>query len=66
MYPSVENRIVVPITKIIEIITSIQVCRISWMNNAYKENVFMMPNHEKKEDYYMNLRLSQLKSELQF
>ena len=33
-----ENMIVVPITKRTEIVTSIQVCIISWMNFDYKEN----------------------------
>ena len=31
-----------------------------------EENVFMMPNHEKKGDYYMNSCLSKSKDELQF
>ena len=31
-----------------------------------KENVLMVPNHEKNEDYYVNPSLSQLKDELQF
>ena len=34
--------------------------------NRKEDNVFMMPNHEKKEDYYVNQCLSQLKYELQF
>ena len=34
--------------------------------NPNKENALMVPNHEKKGDYYVNLRLSQLKNELQF
>ena len=38
LYPNVENMIVVLITKKMEIITSIQVCLISWMNFDYKEN----------------------------
>ena len=38
MYPNVENMIVMPITKRMEIIMSIQVCLISWMNFDYKEN----------------------------
>ena len=38
MYPNVENMIVVPITKRMEIITSIQVSPISRMNNNDKEN----------------------------
>ena len=29
-----------------------------------KENMFMVPNHEKKGDYYVNPCLSQLKGEL--
>ena len=37
--PNVENMVVVPITKGMEIIMSIQVCLISWMNFGYKENV---------------------------
>ena len=32
--------------------------------NPKEENVFMMPNHEKKGDYYVNPCLSQLKYEL--
>ena len=39
MYPNKENMIVVPITKRIEIITSIQDCPISQMNVNYKEMV---------------------------
>ena len=38
MYPNVENMILVPITKGIEIITSIQVYLISWMNFDYEKN----------------------------
>ena len=38
VYPNVENMIVMPITKRMEIIMSIQVCLISWMNFDYKEN----------------------------
>ena len=38
MYPDVENMIVVPIMKTLEIIMSIQVCLTSWMNINYKEN----------------------------
>ena len=38
VYPNMENKIVVPITKEIEIIMSIQVCLISRMNFDYKEN----------------------------
>ena len=38
MYPNVDNMIVMPITKGREIIVSIQVCVISWMNFDYKEN----------------------------
>ena len=34
--------------------------------NLKEENVFMMPNHEKKGDYYVNRCLTQLKYELQF
>ena len=37
MYPNDQNMIVVPITKRIEIIMSIQVCLISKMNFGYKE-----------------------------
>ena len=33
-----ENMIVVPAAKKVEIVTSIQVCIISWMNFEYKEN----------------------------
>ena len=38
VYPNAKNMIVVPITKIMEIIMSIQVCFISWMTINYKEN----------------------------
>ena len=38
MYPNVENNIVVPITKRMEIIMSIQVYLLSRMNFDYKEN----------------------------
>ena len=38
MFPSMENMIVMPITKGKEIVMSIQVCLISWMNFNYKEN----------------------------
>ena len=38
MNPNEENMIVVPITKRMEIITSIQVCLISCMKNTHKEN----------------------------
>ena len=38
VYPNEKNMIVVPIIKGMEIITSIQVCLISWMNSNYKEN----------------------------
>ena len=38
VYPSKDKMIVVPIVNRIEIITSIQVCLILWMNINYKEN----------------------------
>ena len=38
MYPNVENKIVMPITKGMEIIISIKVCLLSRMNLDYKEN----------------------------
>ena len=38
MSPILENMIKVPITKAMEIIISIQVCLISWMNINYKDN----------------------------
>ena len=38
MYPKGKNMIVMPITKRMEIIMSIQVCLISRMNISYKEN----------------------------
>ena len=38
MYPNVENKIVTPISKRVEIIISIHVCLISWINFDYKEN----------------------------
>ena len=31
-----------------------------------KKNEFMVPNHEKKRDYYVNMHLSQLIDQLQF
>ena len=37
MYHNVENMIVVPIMKRVEVITSIQVCLISHMNINFKE-----------------------------
>ena len=42
MYPNEENMIVVPITKIMEIIMSIQVCLISQMNINYKKSMEKM------------------------
>ena len=39
VYPNEDNMIVVPITKRMEIVISIQVCIISWMNFDYEENV---------------------------
>ena len=39
MYPKEENMIVVPITKRMEIITSIQVYLISWININYNKMV---------------------------
>ena len=38
MYPNEVNIVVLPITKELEIIKSIQVCLISWMNFGFKEN----------------------------
>ena len=38
MYPNEESMTVVPITKRMEIIVSIQVCLISWMNLDFEEN----------------------------
>ena len=38
VYTTIENVIVMPITKTMEIVTSIQVCPISWMTINYKEN----------------------------
>ena len=38
VYPKVENMIVMPITKRMEIVISIQVCLISRINFDYKEN----------------------------
>ena len=38
MYPNMENMIVVPVTKRMEIIMSIQIFLISRMNFDYKEN----------------------------
>ena len=38
MFPNVDNKTVVPITKRTEIILSIQVCRLSWMDFDYTEN----------------------------
>ena len=39
VYPNEDNMILVPITKRMEIVISIQVCIISWMNFDYEENV---------------------------
>ena len=38
VYPNEVNKIVVPLKTRMEIITSIQVCIISWMDFDYKEN----------------------------
>ena len=38
MYPNDVNMTIVPITKRIEIIISVQIRLISWMNIDYKEN----------------------------
>ena len=38
MYPYMENKIVVPITKRMEIVMGIQVCLILWMNIDYDKN----------------------------
>ena len=38
VYPKVKKMIIMPITKRMEINTSIQVCVISWMNFDHKEN----------------------------
>ena len=38
MYPNVEHMIVMPITKRMEIVMSVQVCLISRINFDYKEN----------------------------
>ena len=38
MHPNAENMIIVPITKRMEVIMSIQVCHISWININYIEN----------------------------
>ena len=38
VYPYVENKVVMPITKGMKIIMSIQVCLNSWKNFDYKEN----------------------------
>ena len=76
VYPNVENMIIVPITKRMEIIIGIQVLLILRMNINFKEigwkkklllrnqssisvypnkeNMFMVPNNKKKEDYYKN------------
>ena len=50
-YPNVENMIVVPIKKRIEIVMSIQICLISRMNFYYEENgakkaLFAKPKHQ--------------------
>ena len=51
MYPNMENMIVVPTTKLMEIIMGVQVCLISQMNFDYKKNggkkVFLAnPKHQ--------------------
>ena len=66
VYPNVENMIVVPITKILEIIMSIQVCLISrkmqreklFLPNQsinivypYQVNMIVVPNNKKNGDY---------------
>ena len=38
VYPNIENMIATPITKRMEVVMSILVCRISWMNFDYEEN----------------------------
>ena len=68
--------IVVPLTKRKEIITSIHVCNILWLNFDYKgnggkkaflanpkqqvENMIVLPNHKKDGDYYENPSLTHL------
>ena len=60
MYPIEENMIVVPITKRMEIATSIKICLISQMNFDYKENgrkkVFLTnPKHQYRESQLENM-----------
>ena len=55
MDPNEDNMIVVPIAKSIEIVMSIQVYLISWMNFDYEENggkkaLFAIPKHQ----YYVS------------
>ena len=56
-YPNVENMIVVPITKRIEIVISFQVCLISGTNFDYKENggknaLLANPKHQHRASQY--------------
>ena len=50
MYPNVENMTVMPITKRMEIVISIQDCPISWMNfykkNGGKKILLANPKHQ--------------------
>ena len=65
MYPNEENIIVQPITKRMEIVMSIQVCPISWMNfdcekNGGKKAILANPKHQyhvsqsREQDYHVN------------
>ena len=50
LYPNEENMIVSPITRVMEIIMSIKVCLILWVNFDYKEN------GKKKKAFLANLK----------
>ena len=57
MYANKENVIIVSITKRMEIITSVHVCLISWMNFNYSENsgkksFSRNPNHQDRISQY--------------
>ena len=59
LYPNVENMIVVPITKRMDVVMSTQVCLISWINFDYKENerkAFLAnPKHQSRDPNVENM-----------
>ena len=54
MYPNMENKIVVPIKKEMEIIMSIHVCRISQINFDCKENGGNALLANQKHEYHVS------------